>query len=192
MFKILHDRQVDLSKGPGSNLIDQNNFTWFPKLQIDIFGHVIQHWISLHWMLIINITISGASPSCIYMNVQLFRKCPQQKIDIFVNHFIWFILNHNYQKYWRKKVCNILDNNYTLLLENLCIPYTTGNLPYWSQNWQICQICQLCQYYAICEKLGCLLPVHPVSILIFDIPRKVSFLGAFTFIVLVAQEKTLI
>ena len=120
-------------------------------------------------MLIINITISNASPSCTYMNVQLFRKCPQQKIDIFVNHFIWFILNHSYQKYWRKKVCNILDNNYTLLLENLCIPYTTGNLPYWSQNWQICQICQHC---VICEKFGCLLPVHP---------QKNFVLGSFHF-----------
>ena len=70
-------------------------------------------------------------------------------------------------------------------------PIHNWQSPILKPNWQICQICQLCQYCVICENLGCLLPVHPVSILIFDIPRKVSFLGAFTFIVLVAQEKTL-
>ena len=50
----------------------------------------------------------------------------------------WFIRNHSHQKFWRKRIYNVLINNY--ILENVCVSWITDNLSeIETQSWQICQ-----------------------------------------------------
>ena len=79
--------------------------------------------------------------------LRTFLNCHNTKMTCICQPLIWFILNKNHQKIWRKKIGNMVINNY--ILENWCVSCITDKL---SQNeTQIAQI-QLMLYMSVLQK----------------------------------------